>query len=160
TRITSPPLTTPPRPLRSRSGPIARTSGTSSWSPRRSRPARRAHTFAKRGQGRYHGRPWSRFPRFRRACAAPAPEKYDVRRELAAAFVLAVLARAAAGAPPKEIKDGPPLPGTESLTLQGDIASQLLAGVDRFLLRKLDESVERRARHWRRDFSSAAAYQR
>jgi dienelactone hydrolase len=51
-----------------------------------------------------------------------------------------------------------PLPGTAPLTMTGDIASQLVAGVDKFLLRELDLSVERRARHWKRDFSSPEAY--
>ncbi len=44
------------------------------------------------------------------------------------------------------------------LTLQGDIASNLVAGVDRFLLRELEESEARRERHWRRDCTSPAAY--
>ncbi len=48
--------------------------------------------------------------------------------------------------------------GTEQLTLEGDIASHLVAGVDRFLLGELEKSVERRKRHWRYDFSSATAY--
>ncbi len=51
-----------------------------------------------------------------------------------------------------------PLPGTEKLTLDGDIASQMIDGIDRFLLRKLDESVAKRERHWKRDFSSAESY--
>jgi dienelactone hydrolase len=55
-------------------------------------------------------------------------------------------------------EDSQPLPGTKLLTLEGDIASQLVAGVDRFLLREIDQSVERRARHWKRDRSSVAAY--
>jgi dienelactone hydrolase len=42
--------------------------------------------------------------------------------------------------------------------MSGDIASELVAGVDRFLLRQIDESTPRRVRHWKRDFSSAAAY--
>ena len=50
------------------------------------------------------------------------------------------------------------LPGTKPLTIEGDIAAQLVAGVDKFLLRELDKSVERRAKHWKRDFSSAEAY--
>jgi dienelactone hydrolase len=53
-----------------------------------------------------------------------------------------------------------PLPGTAPLTMTGDIASNLVAGVDRFLLRKLDESVEKRAKFWKRDFSSPEAYSR
>lgn len=48
--------------------------------------------------------------------------------------------------------------GTEQLTLEGDIASHLVAGVDRFLLGELEKSVERRKRHWRYDFSWATAY--
>lgn len=48
--------------------------------------------------------------------------------------------------------------GTAALTMEGDIASALVDGVDRFLLKELDKSVERRAAFWKRDFSSAAAY--
>src|SRR5438552_15801467 len=59
---------------------------------------------------------------------------------------------------PKPAATHEPLEGTKPLTMEGDIASELVAGVDRFLLRKIDESVERRARHWKRDFSSAEAY--
>src|SRR5207248_11577850 len=59
---------------------------------------------------------------------------------------------------PKPAATHEPLEGTKPLTMEGDIASQLVAGVDRFLLRKIEESVERRARHWKRDFSSAEAY--
>src|SRR5258708_29984673 len=40
-----------------------------------------------------------------------------------------------------------PLQGTQPLTLEGDLASQMVAGVDKFLLREIDKSVERRARH-------------
>ncbi|NQT14690.1 MAG: hypothetical protein HQ582_18175, partial [Planctomycetes bacterium] len=56
--------------------------------------------------------------------------------------------------------EAPPavLPGTEPLGLEGDIASHLVDGVDRFLLEEIDRSVARRARHWKRDTSSAAAY--
>jgi len=51
-----------------------------------------------------------------------------------------------------------PLSGTQPLTLQGDIASNLVAGVDRFLLREIDKSAEGRAKFWKRDFSSTEAY--
>lgn len=53
-----------------------------------------------------------------------------------------------------------PLPGTRVLNMTGDIASTLIDGVDRFLLRKIEESVDRRPRHWRRDTSSWEAYTR
>src|SRR5688572_29625990 len=51
-----------------------------------------------------------------------------------------------------------PLAGTSKLTMEGDIASALVDGVDRFLLKELDKSVERRAAFWKRDLSSAEAY--
>ena len=47
---------------------------------------------------------------------------------------------------------------TKPLTLEGDIASHLVAGVDRFLLRELSASIARREQHWSRDFTSHAAY--
>ena len=40
------------------------------------------------------------------------------------------------------------LPGTQPLTVEGDIAAQMVAGVDKFLLRKIDASVEPRKRHF------------
>lgn len=52
------------------------------------------------------------------------------------------------------------LPGTITLEMTGDIASQLVGGVDRFLLHQLKQSVERRKKHWQRDFSSLDAYHR
>jgi len=51
-----------------------------------------------------------------------------------------------------------PLPGTQPLTIEGDIASQLVDGVDKFLLQQIDASVGRRAHYWHRDVSSAEAY--
>ena len=47
---------------------------------------------------------------------------------------------------------------TKPLTIAGDIASHLVAGVDRFLLRELSASVDRREKYWKRDFTSHAAY--
>ena len=51
-----------------------------------------------------------------------------------------------------------PLPGTKPLMMEGDIASQLVEGVDKFLLKEIDKSVERRERHWKRDLTSADKY--
>ncbi|MCZ6795719.1 MAG: dienelactone hydrolase family protein [Planctomycetota bacterium] len=51
-----------------------------------------------------------------------------------------------------------PLAGTRLLEKQGDLAADLVAGVDRFLLREIDKSVERRARHWKRSFISSSRY--
>ncbi len=58
--------------------------------------------------------------------------------------------------------EGPPhvLPGTEPLVMEGDIASHLVDGVDRFLLGEVAKSVERRAGHWKRDLSSPEAYEK
>jgi dienelactone hydrolase len=50
------------------------------------------------------------------------------------------------------------LPGTQPLTLEGDITSQLVDGVDRFLLRQIGASANTREPHWNRDFSSSEAY--
>ncbi len=49
---------------------------------------------------------------------------------------------------------------TLPLEMTGDIASHLVAGADRFLLAKLEESRRDRARHWNRDFSSPGNYSR
>ncbi len=53
---------------------------------------------------------------------------------------------------------GEPLPGTKPLEMHGDLADQMVAGIDRFLLREIDESVSRRSRHWKRDVSSPEAH--
>jgi len=51
-----------------------------------------------------------------------------------------------------------PLEGTDPLTMEGDIPSHLVDGADRFLLRKLKQSIARRADHWSRDVSTPEAY--
>jgi dienelactone hydrolase len=50
------------------------------------------------------------------------------------------------------------LPGTEPLTLTGDMSVKMREGLDRFLSRELDQSVEARQKLWKRDFSSPEAY--
>ncbi|MBX6312424.1 MAG: dienelactone hydrolase family protein [Isosphaeraceae bacterium] len=54
--------------------------------------------------------------------------------------------------------DPTPLPGTRPLRMEGDIASQLVEGVDRFLLRKTEQSVAGRAKFWSRDTSTPEKY--
>src|SRR6516165_7920788 len=81
--------------------------------------------------------------------------RFAIRMSL---FLFLVSCGVARADEPKPVKDGPPLPDTKPLTMQGDIAMQLVEGVDKFLLREIDRSVERRAQHWKRDFSSAEAY--
>jgi len=51
----------------------------------------------------------------------------------------------------KQAKAGEPLPGTRPLEMQGDLAAQMVAGIDKFLLREIDASVEKRAPYWKRD---------
>ena len=50
------------------------------------------------------------------------------------------------------------LSGTSQLTLEEDVASYLVSGVDRFLLRRLEQSVSKREDYWKRDFSSPTNY--
>ena len=52
------------------------------------------------------------------------------------------------------------LPNTSPLTIEGEIDSLLVAGVDRFLLRKIDESTAARSAKWNRDTADAASYDR
>lgn len=53
-----------------------------------------------------------------------------------------------------------PLPGSQPLTMEGDIASQLVDGVDRFLLKRIDQASEPDEFHWKRDLSSPEAYEK
>lgn len=52
------------------------------------------------------------------------------------------------------------LPGTKPMQMQGDIASELVDGVDRFLLKQIRESAAVRGQYWSRDDSSPEAYAR
>src|SRR5436190_4761598 len=52
------------------------------------------------------------------------------------------------------------LPGTQPLTLQGDLSDQMVAGIDTFLLREIERSVSERQTFWKRDFASAEAYEK
>ncbi len=49
--------------------------------------------------------------------------------------------------------------GTAPLNIEGDIASLMIDELDAFLLRETGAAMARRARHWRRDTTSAAAYE-
>ena len=52
----------------------------------------------------------------------------------------------------------PTLPSTQPLDWQGDIASNLVAGVDRFLLKQIEAAAANREQFWHRDRTSARAY--
>ncbi len=53
-----------------------------------------------------------------------------------------------------------PLPGTQPLTLPGDLSAQMVEGIDKFLLRETEHAVGERAKLWQRDFSSRDAYEK
>ncbi len=81
------------------------------------------------------------------------------RNSLALVVLLTAAVGAWGAAAPKILPDGPPLPGTARLEMQGDITSQLVEGADRFLLGEIEKSVAGRARYWKRDFSSPRKYE-
>ena len=53
-----------------------------------------------------------------------------------------------------------PFPGTQALTATGDFASNMVDGIDRFLLRQIDLAQAQRTAAWHPDFSSPEAYER
>ncbi len=73
-------------------------------------------------------------------------------------LILFALTMATLSTMPVLSEDADPLPGTEPLKLEGDMASHLVDGVDKFLLREIEKSVEARTPFWKRDLSSAEAY--
>jgi dienelactone hydrolase len=53
---------------------------------------------------------------------------------------------------------GEPLPGTKSLDTEGDLAARMVEGIDKYLMRELAASVEKRKQYWKPDFSSTENY--
>jgi dienelactone hydrolase len=51
------------------------------------------------------------------------------------------------------------LPATQPLTLHGDLSAQMVAGIDKFLMREIEQSTAGRPKRWRRDFASREAYE-
>ena len=70
-----------------------------------------------------------------------------------ALVALAALALALADAPAPEA-----LAGTQPLTETGDLASAMIDGIDRFLLRKIDEAAGKRAAFWDRQLVDPDAF--
>ncbi len=60
---------------------------------------------------------------------------------------------------PLSVQASEPLPGTAPLTMTGDPASLMVAGIHRFLDRQTAASLLRRSAHWQRDYSSPKAYE-
>ena len=52
------------------------------------------------------------------------------------------------------------LPGTKPLDWDGDLSVRMMDGAHRFVERKIDDSLQARQKHWRRDLSSRDAYER
>lgn len=52
------------------------------------------------------------------------------------------------------------LPGTAPLKAEGDLASAMVDGIDRFLLEETKAAAERRADLWKRDYTSHESYER
>src|SRR5262249_45089507 len=52
------------------------------------------------------------------------------------------------------------LPGTVPLTLQGDLAAQMVDGIHQFLLRRIQEAAQERGRLWQRNYQSVEDYHR
>ena len=52
-----------------------------------------------------------------------------------------------------------PLAGTAPLVVTGDISTQMVAGIDRFLTRETEKAVTQRGNLWNRDFQSREAYE-
>src|SRR5690349_5757801 len=55
---------------------------------------------------------------------------------------------------------GEVLPGTRPLETTNDLSREMVAGIDRFLMREIAASVTRRTNLWHRDFSSTDAYEK
>jgi dienelactone hydrolase len=51
-----------------------------------------------------------------------------------------------------------PLPDTRPLTAEGDLAAQMVAGIDKYLMRELAASPEKRKALWKPEYSSREAY--
>ncbi|MBL8795392.1 MAG: hypothetical protein JNM56_15920 [Planctomycetia bacterium] len=51
-----------------------------------------------------------------------------------------------------------PLPNTKPLQAEGDLAARMVAGIDKYLMRELAASVEKRKQYWKPDYSSAENY--
>lgn len=78
----------------------------------------------------------------------------SLSRSLLVVTLLLTGARPAVGEDLAKARDPAPLPGTRPLLMTGDIASQMVEGVDRFLLGEIEKSLARRAAYWKRDTSS------
>ncbi len=90
---------------------------------------------------------------------APLVKACTVRvRVFALRSTWALLGLAVAGPVAAVGTAGDVLPDTLPLTMEGDIADALVAGVDRFLLEETARSIERRRQYWQPAANTVAAY--
>ena len=54
--------------------------------------------------------------------------------------------------------EGETLPGTDYLTMEGDIAAQMVTSMDEYVAQTVEDSVESRQQLWDRDYRSHEAY--
>ena len=94
----------------------------------------------------------------RAARGVPGDRAAGVDRSLALALATIPLAAAVGGKDEKE--DGPPLPGTVPLLAKGDLAAEMVAGIDRFLDRETTSVAAKRSARWQRDLTSREAYEK
>src|SRR5208282_2984431 len=50
------------------------------------------------------------------------------------------------------------VPGTAPLTIQGDLAAQMVEGIHQFLLRQTQNAAQERERLWQRNYQSVEEY--
>jgi dienelactone hydrolase len=81
-----------------------------------------------------------------------------LRLSLPAAALLGLCLISPAADPTDKAEPAKTLPGTAPLTMTGDIASELVAGVDRFLLREIEEAGKDRERFFRREYGSVRGW--
>ena len=74
-------------------------------------------------------------------------------------FVRIIALAIGLGAGLAQAAHGEHLPGTEPLTMTGDLSAQMVAGIDRYLTQQTALVTKRRSELWKRDFSSPAAYE-
>ena len=54
--------------------------------------------------------------------------------------------------------EGDALPGTDHLTMEGDLAAQMVTSMDEYVAQAIKDSIESRQRLWDRDYGSHEAY--
>lgn len=57
-------------------------------------------------------------------------------------------------------QEPPVIPGAGELRMSGDLSTQMVEGIDRFLAKETDRALEHRSKLWQRDFTSRAAYEK